>query len=146
MQSKNLITFFILSMAVLVGWSYLHNKIWPPKPRPPVLTTEDSPVHDYTRLTLAPLSAGRGIDTAFHIATEVALLNKASFPPIPPLAKQNEEKPKPPPVVEAPKVQPRDIVEIGGAGFRLQARLTPKGAGVEQVILTDFDQAIRLHT
>jgi YidC/Oxa1 family membrane protein insertase len=138
MQSKNLITFFLLSFAVLVGWSYLHNQIWPPKPREkqPILTTENAPVYDYTRLTLAPLSAGQGLDTAYRVATEVALLNKSSFQPKPPPVKPSPEQPRP--VVAAPKIEP---VEIGGDGFRLKARLTPKGAGVEQVILNDFEQA-----
>jgi YidC/Oxa1 family membrane protein insertase len=80
MQQRNLIVFFVLTLAILVGWQYLQQWMRPPRPRPKPAVV-DQPVHDFTRVSAAAASSMSGLDTACRVATEVALAIKPAPTP-----------------------------------------------------------------
>ncbi len=54
------------------------------------------------------------------------------------------EPPKPPPAPPAPPPEPPTLLALGDNNYYLRLLLSTRGAGVQQVILTRFDQADRL--
>ncbi len=145
MQQRNLIAFVVLSVLVLLGWHYMMSRLVPPH-KPKGLETiawEHWPSHLKTqyvaaRLLAAPAAGWSSLDGAVRVADELHL-----FPTLPkspsepePVVKQPE-----PPRSTAPRGEP---VLLGDENFNLQVALTPRGAGVEQVLLTHFQEADRL--
>jgi YidC/Oxa1 family membrane protein insertase len=146
MQQKNLIAFVVLSVLVLVGWTLLMSWLAPKKKGLEAVQWEHWPrqaQNEYaaTRLLTTPAAGWSGLDGAVRLATDLRLFPNLPSPPTQPS--------EPAPVVaSAPRPQPPahygPPVVLGGDGFDLQVTLTPKGAGVEQVVLTHFQDADRL--
>ena len=150
MQPKRLILFFVLSFLILIGWTALHQKLFPPpakKPEParelPVLRLPDPrmwaglPAAAQGMIELpAPVPA---LAAAGRLAAEVALLaNGAAERPPAPVVHKPEEKPKP--VAQ----KPSEVVAIGNDRFNLRATLTTRGGGLRDLVLPKFEQADRL--
>lgn len=163
-KGGNLFGFMVLCLAILLGWMYVQNLIWPPRPRPvdpeaptPVewskvgphakvlhllasraLATD--PLTDVCRLGLdaelvLPAPRYASLD-AFGEKTRVALRLLPSPGPWNLLGPLLAyEAAKPKPTPAA-----KSIV-LGGDGYFLQVELTTKGAGVRKVVLTDFEAA-----
>lgn len=144
MQIKNLIAFFALSAAVLVGWVYFQNWMWPPKQRPAKFSQEPAvewPWKDLrsqdqatilTRLLGASTPGWSGLDTGTRLVAEI----KRDDPALKMWLAQEREKARPKPVVAK-----SETVNLGDDSFNLQVKLTSKGAGVQQVVLTKFQEA-----
>lgn len=163
-KGGNLFGFMVLCLAILLGWMYVQNLIWPPRERPadpnaptPVDWTKAGPyaksVHllasrailadpltDVCRLGLdaeliLPAPRYASLD-AFGEKTRAAL----RLAPIPgPLSLLG-----PLLAYEAAKPKPTEAaktIDLGGDGYFLQAKLTTKGAAVQRVVLTDFEAA-----
>jgi YidC/Oxa1 family membrane protein insertase len=150
MQQKNFIVFLVLSLAILVGWSWLQMHLWPPKP-PEKKDTDQveeqakkpAPLPRNVGAALAVadrLSGAPGITDAVWLAALARGVTDV-FPRLetPAVAKAPEKKEKPPAPTEA---KARDI-PLGGAGYHIQAVLTTRGAGVKSLTLTQFKAADR---
>ncbi len=142
MSQRHLITFFLISMVFLMSWQWLMNKIWPPKPRPAVEAKVPLP-HPvlWANLPAAvpPTPGLSGVGAAVQLASDVGVLsNKLAAEPPKVVAKKSDEVPKP--VVRKESKQ----VVIGDDTFNLKGSLTTRGAGVQSLFLTAFDEGNEL--
>ncbi len=189
MQQKNLIVFFVLAMAVLIGWSYFMAWLAPKHPQHPAAQEIAAwnklprPTRDVAAAHLlgSAASGWPGLDGVVRVAADLGpvptlLLTQPQHQPMPivklpdarlwgglPAGLTGAFSPASPGLgdacrlatnvaltswASAPHVQPvvhrGPPVVLGGEGFDLQVTLTPKGAGVEQVVLNHFQEADRL--
>ncbi len=143
---KQLIIFVIFSIAVIVGWNYIQDKIWP---RQKLLKPADQRAiaqHISQLGFMAPSGAGIG-DLARFAGNEIgrelpdAAKKKALAQYAEGKKKENEAK-----VAQLPKVPEfkPTLIDLGDKDhFKLQVRLTSKGGGVDRVIVNDFEEANR---
>jgi YidC/Oxa1 family membrane protein insertase len=140
---KQLIIFVLFSLAVIVGWNYLQDQIWP---RPKKLKPDD-----YRAVTaeigqlgfMAPTGAGLG-DVARCVGNEIArevpaetkLKALSDFLD----AKKKEDESKRAQLPKVAEFKPT-LIDLGNENFDLQVRLTNKGGGVDRVIVSKFDEA-----
>lgn len=110
---------FFLLLTVIAGVIFYFGETWffPPKPKPP------PPPRAVKKDELAVALGGGGSLAAFHVVPR---------PPAPP---------KP---IEARPSEPRALIPLGDDSYYLKVLLTNKGGGVQQVVLTQFDEASRL--
>jgi YidC/Oxa1 family membrane protein insertase len=145
MQQKRLILFFVVSLLILVGWSYIHQLIVGPAPKK-VTPVPELKLPDPRTWAGVPAAIQAcveqpvpvpGLGNAALLATEIAIRANvtAERPPLP-VVRKPEEKPKP---VVAQK--PSETIPIGNDQFYLQGRLTTHGAGVLDLVLPGFEQA-----
>jgi YidC/Oxa1 family membrane protein insertase len=129
----NLVLFFVLAGGLIAGWYYLDKQV-PPKEPP-----------DEKKLALAktPKEAVAAVGGMGGLSAGPL----ASLPSTIPLPKSEKliEKPKPaePPKPAGP-TEPHELTALGGDDFFLKVLLNSKGAGVQQLILTQFDEADRV--
>lgn len=122
---QNFGLFIVLtSLAAAIFWAG-DKWVWPPPPKPP-----KPPKPLTVKKEMVGAMAGGGILVAPPFDKLAAL------PPPPP--------PQPPKPVVAKPAQPRTLIALGDDSFFLKVLLTDKGAGVQQVVLTQFDEANRL--
>src|SRR5438093_2112194 len=132
MRTSNLVIFFVLLLAIMFGWPLLMNRLWPPKPKPPIAEEYAR----YARLWTASYPAGSPLENACRVATEMrlarltpkelseltALAKKAE----PPAQAKVENKPKPRP--KPPGRKPVDI-QLGDDSSNLKVTFNSRGAG-----------------
>jgi YidC/Oxa1 family membrane protein insertase len=131
MQQKNFFLFLFLCLAVIVGYSQLRYRLWPP-PKPQNAVAE---VVDAAGIPL-PLPAVKGD------------AGRLALGPVGARALQHRPAPAhvPAPVVAPPTVTAK-LLHLGtwnGQGpspFHLEVALDPRGAGVRSVILNKFAKA-----
>lgn len=127
-SARNYVVFLVTVFVMLVGWTYVRNKIWPPAPpKENIWALKDRPKEvqlEALARIVTPLG-DRGLGDAVNLAAQ-ALAN----PAVP-------QRPKP---VEAPVVKkaeepkaPAEEVMLGGSGFPFTARLSNEGAGVREL-------------
>jgi YidC/Oxa1 family membrane protein insertase len=155
-QQKNLLIFFVLSFLIFVGWSALQNYLWPPKaktPAPKDDSVEVAKPHPWGDLPpqaiaaqvglAAPIAGAPVTDPVPQLASQVGVVNWTAERPKFWALKTN--LPPPEPVVKKPKQEaPRSIVLGNDSSYNLHVTLTTLGAGVEKVILNDFQEANEL--
>lgn len=151
MPKKNLILFFIFSVVILYGWSFLQRWLFPPppkkdKPKPAVEALAWKALTPEARgsALVAGLIGSQGatapvVDANLRLATELAALEGRSDRL---LFVAQAPKPKP---VEAPEVVPveqHEFVELGkDKDSNLSVTLTTEGGGIRGLILNKFQQA-----
>src|SRR5262245_11643300 len=130
----NLLLFFVLAGGLIAGWYYLDSQV---PPKPPV--DEKKVALAKTPKEAAGAVGGMGGLSAGPLAAMPALAAPK------PEKEKEKEKPKP---VEPPKpagpAEPHALTALGGDDFFLKVLLNSKGAGVQQLILTQFDEADRI--
>jgi YidC/Oxa1 family membrane protein insertase len=164
MQQRNFVWFMILSFLILIGWVWIQNKLWPPKPRTP-----DQKIAKVDWKKLGPaaravnLIAGRGLPTGNPQVDYARLSQDLQYtPPIPQRRwddlSDTEKKIVvllPPPLAtslavfaqfiprELPKAPEPDAKEIkfGSDKTFLQGSFTTRGAGVRKLTLNKFQAA-----
>lgn len=146
-QSRNWILFFGLFFALMLGHTWLRNKLWPPPaPKPPperVWTFEKSKPNAQRLLLTEWIGAAAASSSpggVLGMAAEAALgedsVDQYS------VALTPKAPPKP---VEPDQPQAKaDVYVMGGPGFLIDAKMTSLGAGVRQLILTGFPEADRM--
>lgn len=145
MQTKNLVLFFVLSTVTVIGWTVAQSYFFPPK-RPPIekLAAETWPWAGQSRnaqrvvvsqLSAAAVANGLSADPVIGVTAEIARLQ--THPP------QFEKKVEKPPevVVEPPPVARAEDIPFGDDSFKLRVKLSPLGASVREVILSQFQAA-----
>src|SRR5262245_38429745 len=144
-QTRNWFLFFGLFFALMLGHTWLRNKLWPP---PPKLTAEAAAAVDGASRLMAAYT-GAGLSDACNLAIQ-ATVNPASAreyllavreakDKVPAVAKAAPPKP-----VEPDKPQPKpEHISLGGDGYLISLTLTTLGAGVEQLILNPFPEVNR---
>lgn len=192
MQQKNLLLFFLFSVLIIVGWSYLQHSLWPPKPKPPsewLWQKETKPVQTQVvaRLLGAAAPSVTNLDQAGRLATEIVLAqvqpelraertaevrsdpwpwsyqsmpvqrqviarmvgsaapNGATLDVAGRLVSEMALAVRQPDLRPRPAVKPLELVTLGdddpNSKFNLKVVLTPRGGGVQQVILNKFEEA-----
>jgi YidC/Oxa1 family membrane protein insertase len=145
-QTRNWFLFFGLFFALMLGHTWLRNKLWPP---PPKLTAEAAAAVDGASRLVAAYT-GAGLSDACNLAIQ-ATVNPASAREY--LLAVREAKDKapavakaaPPKPVEPDKPQPKpEHISLGGDGYLISLTLTTLGAGVEQLILNPFPEVNRM--
>ena len=153
MQNKNTILFIVLAMIIIVGWSWLQPKIWPPAKRP----EHESPLPithlQWSQLgtSTAALALSPGVPGLGDAAALAAALGNAQYggkqADIQLAARRPEPKPKPAPkeapVVAAVPANPHKEIVLGDATWNLKVTLTSLGAGARDLTLNYFQQADR---
>jgi YidC/Oxa1 family membrane protein insertase len=122
----NLVRFLLVAVVMYVAWSYLV----PPK-QPPPEEPEGPKLPSVTREQAAAVGG------AAILAGEPFNKLSPGRPPRPPEAKPAVNTPPAP-------TEPHSLVALGDESFALKVLLTNKGAGVQQVILKNYDEADRL--
>jgi len=129
---KSIFSFIVLTAIVTVGWYYLG-----PKPDPVQNPPPDTAVK-LPKITQEQAAAIGG----------TAILGGKPFdglkPGTPPVVEKPVAEIKPiTPAVTKPS-EPPAFIALGDSTFHLKVLLTDRGAGVQQLILTKFDEANRL--
>jgi YidC/Oxa1 family membrane protein insertase len=156
MQQKNFVVFIIICVAIMVGWIWLQNQLWPPQPRP----REDKKVAQKKKKEKekpAPvvhlpmlgdiwqdLSWGGKTAAAVTAVTSPNLMALFYNPKFPTFLAVNVK-------ITEPKA-PTQIFTLGETDdktpeekrFFITAVFTTQGAGIQQVTLNDFKGADRL--
>ncbi len=127
-SAVNIVLFVLLSVVVLGGWWLVETYFFPKPPPPETKPEEKKPVKPARETVLALAggwaTVGKGLSdwpTAFK-PTPV----KPADPPRP---------------VESS--DPQKLIALSGSGYNLQVLLNNKGGGVQQVVLSSFEQASR---
>jgi YidC/Oxa1 family membrane protein insertase len=152
-NTRNLLVFMVLSSLIFAGSIWLQNWLMPPKPHQasePTLSRADA--HAWSELAVrAPASAVLpgvpGLGTAAQIYADTTLARwLAAREYRLPVVRRPEPKAEPPaPAVAAKPAAPRKAIPIGhDDGFKIRAVLTTHGAGVQSLVLTQFQAANRL--
>lgn len=136
-SSRQMIIFVIVCLVIIFGYTQIENWI---NPKPKVLTPQQqAEIKNNLPHLMTNVPQGDGYD-AFRLATsEIARsLPDDAKKKSQEWAKAEQKKAEPPkPKPKAPEVKP-DFVALGDSQYFLQARLTTKGAGVDQLLLTHF--------
>ncbi len=152
MEKKNRIAFvyLIIGIAFLFGWPLIQNRIWPPPPKPekatpeqliglalgtPVMVAIDPEVDalgktDAERKEQLPNAYGALGGSAETVAIAVDAPALAAI-------ERNKKEIKP--------AEPSSLIAMGHGEkpFHLQVYLNKRGGAIQQVVLTDFQQADR---
>ncbi|MFN4261928.1 MAG: YidC/Oxa1 family insertase periplasmic-domain containing protein [Gemmataceae bacterium] len=84
MQQKNLLLFFIISLGILLGWSWLQSKLWPPQPKPEPPAPDPALVWQEPRLRQQGQAVGQwtavGLDPLGIAVTQMALAEQTPSP------------------------------------------------------------------
>jgi YidC/Oxa1 family membrane protein insertase len=131
-NTKNLIVFVAVCMAIIFGWNFLQKEIWPPPAPTPKQLAKDA------RKYIGFMGGGPAVATT--AATEEAAKSDALTEFQKTAKAIADAKPKPPPKPVAPKPV-GEFVDLGNKDFFLQVRLTNVGAAVDRVIVTHFKHA-----
>jgi YidC/Oxa1 family membrane protein insertase len=144
MSRRQLIAFFVFSVAAMAGWSLFVQWRWPAKDRPARPTDPTGERLAYRPLlTGLPVMAGArsvpgaGLAGAWSMAAEAVTAmhwpgNERSRAKV----AQAPEPPKP-----ALPQKPAQEVFLGNDSFNLKAKLTTRGAGVQSLTLNAFEEA-----
>jgi YidC/Oxa1 family membrane protein insertase len=152
MQQKNLLLFCVLSFVILIGWSRLQLYLWPPAPKQPPPAVEGDPWpwrslpaaaqgEVVGRLWLVPVPPAPGLESAYRLATAVAVTDSAGERQRLVAAYQPKPKEPPPPQPEVVAAAPHRKVPLGNPSYHLSAVLTSRGAGVQSLVLNKFQKA-----
>ncbi len=142
-QTRNYILFFLSFFVILIGTTWVRNKLWPPQPK---LPPETRYACEHAARFLTALGSP-GPAEAFQLAVQAAITqeNAAEYAVSDRVARAKEAAAKAAAAAkpaEAPKpVNRPEPITLGGDDFHLRVLLTPRGAGVEELILTRFKQA-----
>ena len=129
-QNLSNIAVFVLLASVITGvWWYVDQNFLPkpPEPLPPRETVQ---------------AVGGAVAGAFGPAEKWPTRTRVIPTPDP-----SAEPVEPVPVAvpaPAPKAGPRELIAFGGDDYNLNILLTTRGGGVQQLTLTEFDEANRL--
>ena len=143
--------YLLIGVAVLFGWPFIQNAIWPPAKKPVPLKAEDGPALFGGGLPVAALQVGapalaveerkQQLPTVVGVgagsAVTVAVHPAVNAPAL--VAAERRERA----IKAAP---PSELLSMGWGGdrpFHLQLLLNTRGAAVQQVVLTHFQQADR---
>src|SRR5262245_49550577 len=156
MQNRNFVVFIVLSIAILVGWSFLSSQLWTRKKGP------DGDPKKLDKKYYGPVAIARTVAQAGEGNLGGLLIDLAElaqrYPP-PPTPRWRDYPEAFPPAIAlgfpatpaalgslAPwlprPVAPSETVKsviIGGDGYQLTATLTTRGAGVEKLVLNRFE-------
>ena len=159
MQTRNLVLFCILSLGILVGWTYLSSRLWPVKPK--VDDQSNSAKLDKKHLgpvTIAQTVARAGEGPWASLVTDLTEVGRRYPVPKPP--RWYDCPPLFPPALaiiplsshgdflgflallprqSSSPQEPLEVVGLGGPGYHLQAKLTSQGAGVQHLVLNQFE-------
>src|SRR5262245_23608194 len=128
-QTKNLILFIVVSIALLSGWSAFQAWMWPhkpPNPLPPAPPVEASqwpfrkePYQKQAQAIYALSSASLlatlpGPDSLGRVVTDLAVMAAHTPPP----------KAEPPKVEPAPPTVPPELIPFGDDSYKLKVVLT----------------------
>jgi YidC/Oxa1 family membrane protein insertase len=139
-QTRNTVLFLLSVVLIFGAYSWYRNFRWPPAPKP----TRDQidAAETMSRLLAAPVGTGLGDAVGLAIETAATPASRIDYAIAERAAREAEvakAAPKPP---EPPKpVAPEELVTLGDDDYFLRVRLTPLGAGVDQVVLTRFREA-----
>jgi YidC/Oxa1 family membrane protein insertase len=157
----NVVLFFVLSALTILGWVFLQRWLQPPPPPyvPPSreeLALSKVPDKDKPGLLseivamLAVPAPVPGVGLVAQLSADAAIAQYAAVHDFkPPALVKAEPKPPPPPKSPPKPLEPkppgkRTYVELGGEGYKLQVKLTSRGAGVARVVLVHFRGADRM--
>jgi YidC/Oxa1 family membrane protein insertase len=134
-QTRNWFLFFGLFFVVMLGHTWLRNKLWPP---PPKLTPEAASAIDEAARLLSAYT-GKGLTDACTLAVQATVNDKNAADyriamreaKAAALAKAEPPKPAQP---AKPQAKPETFV-LGGGDFLLSVKFTTLGAGVQQLIV-----------
>lgn len=124
MQQKNFVLFMVLALAILMGWMWVQNQIWPPaKPRP---KDQDAVAQNDPKQKESKAKEPEKKDDE-------------------PKKKDDEPKAKEQPKQAAKKERPpARTFTLGDETSFIRAKLTDRGAGVTQLVLNKFEASNRL--
>jgi YidC/Oxa1 family membrane protein insertase len=121
-MQKNLLSFMAICLAIILGWMWLQNQIWPP---PPPRQQQAKQKDDTKKQEPDKKDAERKDDEKKE--------------PMPPTVAEVKPAPKPVPKAE-PEREPQTFT-LGSAETHLQVTFTERGAGVQRLLLTRFEGA-----
>lgn len=131
MMQKNFAGFIVVCLVIIMGWVWLQNQLWPPRqPDPNQVAQKDAKKQDEEKKDPAKKDDEKKQE-------EKKPEDKK------PEDKKPEVKPPPKPEIKekaAPEPEPETIA-LGSDKTYLQVKLTTRGAGVQQVVLTRFQAA-----
>lgn len=152
MENKNRFAFvyLILAVALLLGWSYIQNWLWPPPPKP------QKAKPDELVGMVAGTPATAALDPEVDVFGKIAAERKQQYPEVlgslggspvtvaiavdaPALAADERRKKSIKPAT------PSELIAMGHASkpFHLRVRLNTHGGAIQQVILSDHQEADR---
>jgi YidC/Oxa1 family membrane protein insertase len=144
MRTRSLIPFFVASMALLVGWQFFMNWMWPPKPRAAkprgeAISLPDPRMWANLPAAVPPVLAlpGAGVSGPVQLAVEAGVLSNRVASQGRPTAVAKKEEAPPKPIVR----KKTEEIRIGDDSFNLKGTLTTRGAGVQNLTLTAFAEA-----
>jgi YidC/Oxa1 family membrane protein insertase len=141
-QTRNWFLFFGLFFALMLGHTWLRNKIWPP---PPKLTPQAAVALDEASRLISAYS-GAGLVDAYRLTIQATASPGAvrEYADAVRAAKEKAilaAKAEPAKPVDPPKFQPKpEVVTLGGDGYLLTVKFTTEGAAVQQLILNPFPE------
>jgi len=131
-NAPNLFLFIgLTAIAAGLFWA-AETYVWPPKPKPVEAPKVKAP--DVPQPQPQPLTVRKELVAALAGPGVIALPKYDNLPSLPPPPKPAEIKPS----------EPRALIALGDDSYFLKVLLTNKGGGVQQVVLTQFDDASRL--
>lgn len=130
---QNIALFVILASLIYLVWYFVESRFFPPPPPAPPAVVKPSKEHAAAVGGFAALASGP------HAALKSL---PAVKPPEP--AKPNPVAAGPAPVVPAKPAEPHRLIALGNERFRKTLILNTQGAGIQQVVLRDFDEADRV--
>src|SRR5262245_20439326 len=137
-QNRRLILFMLFTFVLMSGYTWVKLKYF----TPPTLTRDQLlAVEPAIRLTtFAPTGDPLADAASLAVRSVVNRANHFAFAKADQEARREElAKAKP---AAPPPPKPASI-QLGGADYHLQVTLTPRGAGVDRLVLTHFRQADR---
>src|SRR5262245_59773018 len=137
-QNRRLILFMLVTFALMSGYTWVKLKYVTPQTltREQLLAIEPS-----LRLTaFGPTGNAHADVVSLGVRGVVNRTNHVAFAIADAAARREEQAKAKPAAPPAPKPDP---VVLGGQDYHLQVTLTPRGAGVDRLVLTHFRQADR---
>lgn len=147
MQQKNFVLFIIMSVVILVGWTWLQNQLWPVKPKKPddknavVEKKEIAKKKEQDKKEKEPVK--QAADVSWHrlgqearnsilaALTVTSTFGHGPFAILPDYLGGMHQVSR---------------YALGGEDYFLKATLTSQGAGIERLTLNKFDAADRFGT
>ena len=129
MMQKNFAVFIVACLAIIMGWLWLHNQLWPPRRPDQQQAGKTDPAKKVDEKKKDDKKDDDKKEAQPPVVAEVKLPEK-----------KKDDKPagKPPSKVEP---EPEMITLGDDKTHHLQVKLTTRGAGVQQVILNRFKAA-----
>src|SRR5437868_10132011 len=140
-QTRNTVLFILSAVVIFVGYTWYRTNRWP---QPQKLTRDQFyAAESLSRLLAAPAGTGLGDAVGLTVAAAATPANVVEYAAAERAARAAAvAKAAPKPAAEPPPpVAPQDLIALGGDDYFLRVKLTPLGAGVDQVFLTHFRQA-----